>query len=239
MCRLFGMSGGPRAVPATFWLVDAPDSLAAQSVRERDGTGLGWFDDGVPRLAKEPLEADRDPTFLRDARTVVSRTFVAHVRWAYTGAIAPENTQPFAGDGVLFAHQGLVLELGRIDERLGADRAIVGGETDSERIFALIRREARERSGDWDAQTLHLLERHEPAGTCACGGSCLCVRFRPPAVVLASERLDGEEGWQPLRSAELVHVDSELNVAREVVVDREPARRLTLADLNLPEGVQA
>ena len=27
MCRLFGMSGGPERVRATFWLLEAPDSL--------------------------------------------------------------------------------------------------------------------------------------------------------------------------------------------------------------------
>ncbi|MDQ1741328.1 MAG: hypothetical protein QOE53_2980 [Pseudonocardiales bacterium] len=40
MCRLFGMSGGARRVRATFWLLEAPDSLARQSRREPDGTGV-------------------------------------------------------------------------------------------------------------------------------------------------------------------------------------------------------
>src|ERR1700727_2861702 len=31
MCRLFGMSGGREPVSATFWLIEAPDSLAQQS----------------------------------------------------------------------------------------------------------------------------------------------------------------------------------------------------------------
>jgi hypothetical protein len=34
------MSGGTRRVRATFWLLDAPDSLSIQSYREPDGTGL-------------------------------------------------------------------------------------------------------------------------------------------------------------------------------------------------------
>lgn len=41
MCRLFGMSGGDRRMRATFWLLEAPDSLARQSRREPDGTGVG------------------------------------------------------------------------------------------------------------------------------------------------------------------------------------------------------
>ena len=38
MCRLFGMHTGPTPVTATFWLVDAPDSLARQSHRNPDGS---------------------------------------------------------------------------------------------------------------------------------------------------------------------------------------------------------
>jgi predicted glutamine amidotransferase len=274
MCRLFGMSGGSRAVPATFWLVDASDSLAAQSVHEPDGTGLGWFEDGAPRVDKEPLEASRDQAFLREARDVVSPTFVAHVRWAYTGEVAQRNTQPFAGDGALFIHQGLVLALDRIEERLGPDRALLGGETDSERIFALIRHETGQRGGDWgqgiaaaaawladnvpvfslnlilatatdlyalrypDTQPLHVLERDAGGPVGECLGSCLCVRSISPAVVVASECMDDETGWDPLASGELLHVDPELVVKRAVVLDRPPVHRVTLAELDLPEGLQ-
>ena len=41
MCRLFGMSGGSEPVRATFWLLQAPDSLQQQSRREPDGAGIG------------------------------------------------------------------------------------------------------------------------------------------------------------------------------------------------------
>jgi predicted glutamine amidotransferase len=64
MCRLFGMSGGPRAVQATFWLLDAPHSLATQSRREPDGTGLGHFaESGAPcvLITQEELWALRYP----------------------------------------------------------------------------------------------------------------------------------------------------------------------------------
>lgn len=56
MCRLFGMSGSPRRTHATFWLLDAPDSLSDQSRREPDGTGLGYFDATAPRMCtRRPL----------------------------------------------------------------------------------------------------------------------------------------------------------------------------------------
>jgi len=58
MCRLFGMSAGAERARATFWLLDAPDSLSVQSHREPDGTGLGWFDhEGRPQVTKQPLAA--------------------------------------------------------------------------------------------------------------------------------------------------------------------------------------
>lgn len=148
MCRLFGMSGGERRVRATFWLLEAPDSLSQQSRREPDGTGLGVFDEhGQPVVAKQPLAAYEDHAFADAAREVVSRTFVAHVRYASTGGLVPQNTHPFEQEGRLFAHNGVIGGLDALDDELGPDRSLVQGDTDSERFFALITREAR-RDGD-------------------------------------------------------------------------------------------
>jgi predicted glutamine amidotransferase len=149
MCRLFGMSGGAERVRATFWLLEAPDSLAQQSRREPDGTGLGWFDaDGRPHVAKQPLAADEDAAFAREARETESTTFIAHIRYATTGAVDPRNTHPFEQRGRLFAHNGVVQDLGRLEQQLGDDRALVHGDTDSERLFALVTREIERRGGD-------------------------------------------------------------------------------------------
>ena len=77
MCRLFGLSAGAQRVTATFWLLDAPDSLREQSHREPDGTGLGYFDArGHPRIDKQPLAAFEDRAYAREARTIESATFV-------------------------------------------------------------------------------------------------------------------------------------------------------------------
>lgn len=149
MCRLFGMAAGNRRVTATFWLLEAPDSLAEQSRRDPDGTGLGWFgEDGTPSVDKQPLAAYDDPAFTRSAHEVRSSTFVAHVRYASTGGLDERNTHPFEQDGRLFAHNGVIEGLGALDERLGADRALVLGDTDSERFFALITKETRAAGGD-------------------------------------------------------------------------------------------
>jgi glutamine amidotransferase len=148
MCRLFGMTGGRERVRATFWLLEAPDSLAQQSRREPDGTGLGYFDEqGHPVVVKQPLAAYEDQQFAQEAREVRSRTFIAHVRYASNGAVALQNTHPFAQDARLFAHNGVVGDVPALERELGEAMSLVQGETDSERYFALITREI-ERAGE-------------------------------------------------------------------------------------------
>jgi glutamine amidotransferase len=278
MCRLFGMSGGAHRVAATFWLLEAPDSLARQSRREPDGTGLGSFDErGRPVVSKQPLAAFEDQRFAQEAREVRSRTFIAHIRYASTGAVAPRNTHPFEQHDRLFAHNGVIGGLDRLDAELGDARGLVHGETDSERLFALITREI-DASRDvgtgiaaaarWVAEhlpvyainlvlitaeelwalrypethELHVLER-------SAGGSSgerhldhasapATVRVRSaalaalPAVVVASEPMDESPGWRELGSGELLHVDADLEVSVERVLERPPAHPLTLADLD-------
>jgi predicted glutamine amidotransferase len=148
MCRLFGMSGGREPVRATFWLLEAPDSLSEQSRREPDGTGVGTFaPDGTPVLAKQPLAAYEDQSFANEARELSSRTFVAHVRYASNGGLTMENTHPFEQHGRLFAHNGVIGGIDRLEQELGNAMDAVHGETDSERFFALITREA-DRAGE-------------------------------------------------------------------------------------------
>ncbi len=151
MCRLFGLHAGRRAVTATFWLLDAPDNLAAQSRRNPDGTGLGVFDAaGDPILHKQPMAAWQDRAFHCEAHQMTGTTFLAHVRYATTGALDVANTHPFLQDGRMFAHNGVVEGLDALDARLRADGAseLIGGQTDSERLFALITAEVRRKGGD-------------------------------------------------------------------------------------------
>jgi predicted glutamine amidotransferase len=149
VCRLFGLSGGARRVRATFWLLEAPDSLAEQSRRNPDGYGLGTFRaDDTPKVDKAPVPAYADPRFAAEARHESSRTFVAHVRYASTGDRRLENTHPFEMAGRVFAHNGHVGGLERLEAELGADMELVRGQTDSERVFALITRETAARDGD-------------------------------------------------------------------------------------------
>jgi glutamine amidotransferase len=73
-------------VRATFWLLDAPDSLEVQSHRNADGSGIGFFDPaGGPVLDKQPEPALSDEEFIHEAKHAESATFVAHVRLATAG----------------------------------------------------------------------------------------------------------------------------------------------------------
>ena len=151
MCRLFGLHAGTRDVAATFWLIDAPDSLDAQSRRNPDGAGVGTFGPaGEPVVSKQPIAAWEDAQFATAAQDLRGTTFVAHVRYASTGAHTLANTHPFLQDDRLLAHNGVVQGLGELDRHLSGLGAagLVRGDTDSERVFALITAETRRRGGD-------------------------------------------------------------------------------------------
>lgn len=271
MCRLFGLAAA-EPVTATFWLLEAPDSLVRQSHGNPDGTGIGYYDDaGRPHVDKQPLAAFEDNDFAREARTLRSRTFVGHIRFASNGGLTMANTHPFEQAGRLFAHNGVIGDTGALDGHLGAARRLVGGDTDSERWFALITAEIERRDGDvgaaiasaldwvadslpvlslnfvlidggdlWalrypDTHELHVLER-EPGSTLEHTSSDT-TRIRSeraaeqPVVVVASEQLDGDPGWRPLASGELVHVQGGAHVTSQVIREAPPAHPLRLQDL--------
>ncbi len=149
MCRLFGLTAGTARVNATFWLLDAPDSLRVQSHRNVDGAGLGFFGPGGELvLDKQPEPAFGDQEFLRAARQAESSAFVAHVRWATAGGRSVRNTHPFGMNGRVMAHNGGFGELSQLDSELGSYARLVLGDTDSERYFALITRKTDARGGD-------------------------------------------------------------------------------------------
>jgi glutamine amidotransferase len=151
MCRLFGLHAGTNVVTATFWLLDAPDNLAAQSRRNPDGTGLGVFDgQGHPQVRKQPIAAWQDADFATEAHDMTGTTFIAHVRYATTGSHDVVNTHPFLQDDRILAHNGMVEGLDVLDQRLRemGTADLVLGQTDSERVFALITASIRAHGAD-------------------------------------------------------------------------------------------
>ena len=151
MCRLFGLHADRRVVTATFWLLEAPDNLVEQSKRNPDGTGLGVFEaDGKPVLYKQPMAAWQDSQFATEAHELTGTTFIAHVRYSSSAALEVRNTHPFVQDDRIFAHNGVVDALDVVDARLRELGVgdLVQGETDSERIFALVTACIRRHDGD-------------------------------------------------------------------------------------------
>lgn len=275
MCRLFGLHAGADPVSATFWLLDAPDSLQAQSHREPDGAGIGVFDPtGAPVVDKQPIPAWQDAEFARQARIAHSRTFVAHVRYASTGAHTVQNTHPFSQDGRLLAHNGAFGGLPKLDARLVELEAdgLVGGQTDSERMFALITVEARRNGGDlgaaiitavsWIADNLpvfalnlilataddlwalrfpathrlYVLDRTRTPATLEVSSPRIRARSdelsNSPAVIVASEPMDGESGWRLMDPGELTRVDAGLRITTTRPFPDPPRFPLTLADMS-------
>jgi glutamine amidotransferase len=149
MCRLLGLTAGREPISASFWLLDAPDSLEVQSRRNADGSGIGFFDpSGTPVLDKQPEAAFQDEEFTREAKQARSPVFVAHVRWASVGGRTAQNTHPFAMQGRIMAHNGGLGDVGRLAGQLGRYRQLVLGETDSEHYFALITQQIGAHGGD-------------------------------------------------------------------------------------------
>lgn len=149
MCRLFARAAAAPH-PATFGLLEADNSLVAQSRREPDGYGIGTFDrDGRPHVIKRAKAAFEDREFPSEAHELRSRIFLAHIRFATNGGNAERNTHPFIQHGRLFAHNGVVHGLDQLEARLRRPyRELVRGETDSERVFALTTQEIDDHDGD-------------------------------------------------------------------------------------------
>lgn len=229
MCRLFGMSAGSEAVRATFWLLEASDSLEVQSHHNPDGTGLGTFDgDDTPVVRKAPIAAFSDTDFAREAREVRSPTFVAHVRHASTGALTMADTHPFEQRGRLFAHNGVLAGLPELEAHLGADMSLVHGDTDSERLFALITREIDRHEGDvaagilagvsWVAENLPVYALNLILTT---DRELFALRYPAANTLYVLEREAGasdRRGALAHRSSLGMHVHSEAAAERPVVV---------------------
>jgi predicted glutamine amidotransferase len=275
VCRLFALHAGPSDVTAQFWLLDAPDSLAAQSETNADGFGLGALtaEDGL-LLIRNPVQASSTRIYERVAHEARACQFLAHLRYADTGSTALRNTHPFAQGPRLFAHNGVVGDLERLEERLGNYMAMVAGDTDSERFFGLITKSIYEAGGDTEAgitaavrelaegyelyslnflivtrghlwafrypehNSLFILDR-------SAGGPSGCEPLHEESpegnlemhleegsdralVVIASERMDGDPGWDEIGVGELVHIDPELSVVRKTIVDGPPAKPMVL-----------
>jgi predicted glutamine amidotransferase len=155
MCRLFG-SRTRAASAASHELFLGANALRVQSREHPDGWGLGWYENGAPRVVRSLTPAHGDADFEKLSHFVSAQTVVAHVRKASVGRVAQENTHPFQRGPWLFAHNGTLPNWEASRSRLEAliDPALrdgLRGETDSERCFLLFLTRLRRRCSIEDA----------------------------------------------------------------------------------------
>jgi predicted glutamine amidotransferase len=232
MCRLFGLHAGRQAVTATFWLLEAPDNLVEQSKRNPDGTGLGVFEaDGKPVLDKQPMAAWQDSQFATDAHEFTGTTFIAHVRYSSSAALELRNTHPFLQDNRTFAHNGVVMDLDVVDARLrelGVDD-LVQGDTDSERIFALITACIRRHDGDvragvvdavgWLAETVPIFAVNMLLSTAT---DMWALRYPETHELYVLDRRDVDGRRLRMRSDRITAHSEQLNFDSSVLFASEP-----------------
>lgn len=135
MCELFGICA---ATP-----IEANDLLKkfyAHSVRHPHGWGLALLDSGGPAIEKEPVCA-RSSTYLkyRLGSRIVTKTAIAHIRYATQGVMEYDNTHPFTGRDIsgrswTLAHNGTIFDCSLLRPYIRTQR----GGTDSERILLYI-----------------------------------------------------------------------------------------------------
>jgi glutamine amidotransferase len=145
MCRITAfISAAPRSGGEL--LCGGEKSLLAQAGvpgREQDdGWGIARFSGAAPAVIKSPGPARRQTAAFRKAAAEPARVLVAHLRQASNPAdlpkarlIGPRNTQPFSGEGLVFAHNGTLYIKDEVRSMLGRYSSHVKGVNDSEVLF--------------------------------------------------------------------------------------------------------
>lgn len=138
MCRLMGF-----AAPAPMTIADAVRESTLNDLQDlarvhSDGWGLAWQGPTGPEA--EVHTGSASGGLGERLGEVTTEAGIVHLRWASVGDHLPENTHPFLGQGVAFAHNGTIEPASLLDDLLSdAVRPGLTGTTDSERYFALVR----------------------------------------------------------------------------------------------------
>lgn len=236
MCRLFGLHAGTVDVTAEFWLLNAPDSFAAQSERNADGFGLAAFTSGEAQLLiRNPVRAKGNQIYQQVSRQATAALFLAHLRYLSNGEVALRNTHPFVQDNRVFAHNGILGSLDRVEARLGDTMAMVGGDTDSERLFAFVTMAIREAGGDVRAGIVTAVrelsedfELYAINFLLAEAGHLWAFRYPETNPLLLLEREPTGDGLVEDDSAGTLHLHTQHGIGHRVVVvaseqmDQEP-----------------
>lgn len=219
MCRMFGLLAR-QPVTARTLLREAPRSLRALAREHRDGWGIALRSAADWVIHRGIESADESPLFAEIADGAAGQVVIAHVRQKTVGCTALANTHPFRRDAFVFAHNGNITAIPALAALASARRmAEIEGETDSERLFAMILSHV-DTAGDVEqgvvaaVRELHALG---PIGSTnfllSCGRRLYAHRcgrslyaLTTSSVVIASEQLT-DEPWQELPERSLVVVE--------------------------------
>jgi predicted glutamine amidotransferase len=147
VCRYYGIRA--KAPTGVAWhLVDAPNSLLAQSRRDlcgfehADGWGIAAYDGGELQVQRRASAAHDGHYFRAAAERVQATTALAHVRRATVGRVGLANTHPFVHERFALVHNGTVPYFADIQGELlaamlPAHREAIRGGTDSEHLLHL------------------------------------------------------------------------------------------------------
>ncbi len=148
MCRLYGFRASePTKVECT--LVHAQNALMVQSRQDQagyshaHGWGVATYEDHRPHIERQAWAAYHGEHFRRAAARVYAETILAHVRRATVGPPALENTHPFSEGSLALVHNGTLPSFDLLRDRMlaaisPAQRAAIGGVTDSEHFFRML-----------------------------------------------------------------------------------------------------
>lgn len=142
MCRLFGFRS-QQHLSARHPLIGAENALVVQSRQHRDGWGVAYFENQMPRIHKGTAPACDDCGFSTLCQALSSEVLIAHVRQATVGGVEPHNTHPFHYKQWVFAHNGTVFGFQKLrpyflEEIAPHFRSHIQGSTDSEHCFYLL-----------------------------------------------------------------------------------------------------
>src|SRR3954468_10087623 len=143
MCRLLGVvSTSPISVSDAVGAPVLKDFVALTKIHG-DGWGIAHVGHTGqnPRVEVSAGSALDDPAFVAATSDHRAAASLVHLRWATTGiAVRSQNSHPFLADGMAMAHNGSVKPTAALDQLLDPSiTATLGGTTDSERYFALVR----------------------------------------------------------------------------------------------------
>jgi glutamine amidotransferase len=168
MCRLFGFKG-KEPTKLSFFLVDAPNSLAKQSIMDSrnisnsQGWGVGFYQNRKAFIQKRASSAYFDFNFKFLTDFVETDTMIAHIRDATVGDISDHNAHPFIYGNWIMAHNGTVegfqLLRSQILKAIGTDFAFeIMGSTDSECVFYLFLSKLNKKVPDIHAENIDVIE---------------------------------------------------------------------------------